>query len=325
MCFSGEMSAVFGLICFGLGAIVWAGGRPKRLAVSMAYFGLMELLQTVQYMFVAKPEDGYEMCKSPTNQFLTFLGTVHIAFQPFFANMAICSVDRLWDIKIRYQNDIILRLSLLFAVWGLSRYWLAVYWPDNPNLAARPSKDCPNYEWLREGYDAGIGWETPNLPGHSCTFISNTTTRHIAWAVPGYQATYFMPGVSLHFFLMFAPALVVLRHIPLGVIFMLSGPILAAYITPSMSEQASIWCFFSVVQCLAFTCIAFLYTQTEPVVKPEAVHPGGFGEKAMKYELVVPVATKNGTNGHPPPPDGMPLSPAGSELSEDFMDGKKIN
>jgi Family of unknown function (DUF5765) len=200
MCFSGEMSAGFAFICFALGGIVWAAGRPKRLAIAMAYFGLMELLQTVQYKFVAVPEDNFEMCKSPTNQYLTFVGLVHILFQPYFANMALCATGRQMSLKLRYMNDMVLRLCLLFAGWCLCRYLLAVYWPSNPAMAPRSTEACPNYEWVRDGYDAGIGWDTPNLPGHSCTFISNTTTGHIAWAAPLYQATYFVPGASMHFF-----------------------------------------------------------------------------------------------------------------------------
>jgi Family of unknown function (DUF5765) len=248
MCFSGEMSAVFAFICFGLGGIVWAAGRPKRLAISMAYFGLMELLQTVQYKFVAVPDDNYEMCKSPTNQYLTFIGLLHILFQPYFANMALCATGRIMSLRMRHYGDLLSRLCLFFAIWCLIRYWLAAFYPKNPHMAPRPSAECPNYEWVRDGYDAGIGWDTPNLPGHSCTFISNTTSGHIAWAAPLYQATYFVPGASMHFFLMFAPALLIKTQIPLGIGFLLTGPILAASITPSMNEQASIWCFFSVFQ-----------------------------------------------------------------------------
>lgn len=202
LCFSAEMSAFYALVCFGLGGIVYAAGRSKRLAISMAYFGLMELLQTVQYMFVATPQDDYAMCQSPTNQFLTVLGLVHICFQPYFCNMAFGAPLRPNNLHFRYMNDMVLRLCLLYAGWMFGRYWWAMYWPDNPNLAARPSEACPNYEWIRDGYDSGIGWTTPNLPGHSCTFLANTETRHIAWAFPLYQATYFVPGVSVHAFLL---------------------------------------------------------------------------------------------------------------------------
>jgi hypothetical protein len=297
MCFSAEMSAFYALVCFGLGGIVYAAGRSKRLAISMGYFGLMELLQTVQYWFVAKPEDNYAMCQSPTNQFLTFLGLLHILFQPYFCNMAFCAPLRPGNLHIRYMNDMVLRLCLLFAGWMFGRYWWAVYWPDNPDMAARPSEACPNYEWIRDGYDSGIGWTTPNLPGHSCTFLANTETRHIAWAVPLYQATYFVPGVSIHAFLMFAPALAIFMHIPIAVVFFLSGPLLAAWITPSMNEQASVWCYHSVFQCIAYTIIAFVTSEANPPAAETVDHQGSlFGELPMEYRLVV--KESSGANGH---------------------------
>ena len=53
-------------------------GRPLRLCYPILFFASMELLQTVQYWYIAEPEDGYAMCKNPINRFLTFLGMVHI-------------------------------------------------------------------------------------------------------------------------------------------------------------------------------------------------------------------------------------------------------
>jgi hypothetical protein len=98
---------------------------------------------------------------------------------------------------------------------------------------------------------------------------------------------------------MFAPALLTMRHIPIGIGFLLSGPVLAAWITPSMNEQASIWCFFSVFQCLAYTAIAFLACDAEPPVLKKAKHSGAWGEKPMEYHLVESSSSKMAsTNGH---------------------------
>jgi len=77
---------------------------------------------------------------------------------------------------------------------------------NNPWLAPPATQECPNYEWLVEGYDGSMGnFTTPNLPGHSCTFRSASSSGHLAWAVPSYQATYFVPGMFFHLFLMYAP------------------------------------------------------------------------------------------------------------------------
>jgi hypothetical protein len=89
-----------------------------------------------------------------------------------------------------------------------------------------------------------------------------------------------------------------MKHLPIGIGFLLTGPILAAWITPSMNEQASIWCFFSVFQCLAYTAIAFLACDAEPPVIPIAKHAGAFGEKPMEYRLVENTTSKTTTNGY---------------------------
>jgi hypothetical protein len=285
MCFSGEMSAFFSLIAVTVAAETYLRHGSLQFSIALLYFGAMELLQTAQYLYIAEPEDGFSMCKNPTNQFLTMLGMLHISFQPVFFNMAVFSIKRRKSLEFRIKHDIVQNLCLWFGLWMFSRYLLAAYWPDNPNMAARPSEACPNYEWIRDGYDAGIGWETPNLPGHSCTFRSNSKTGHLGWAVPMYQSTYFMPSVSVHFFLMFAPSMA--RNDFKGYLIaiggVLTGPVIAALITDSLSEQASIWCFFSFSQSLLLGVIAYFVVPVNPEADAKIVHEGGIGEEPLEY------------------------------------------
>jgi hypothetical protein len=110
------------------------------------------------------------------------------------------------------------------------------------------------------------------------------------------NTTHIISSYRRYILVMFAPALLVVRHIPVGIGFMLTGPILAAWITPSMNEQASIWCFFSVFQCLAYTAIAFLAYDKDTPALLKVAHKGGFGERRMEYELVKNF--KNGVNVH---------------------------
>jgi ABC-type uncharacterized transport system permease subunit len=57
------------------------------------------------------------------------------------------------------------------------------------------------------------------------------------------------PSAAIHSFLMFAPFAVLKTNMVIqGVALWATGPFLAAYITPSLFEQASIWCFFSIGQ-----------------------------------------------------------------------------
>jgi len=285
------MSAAFAFSGLVMAFISRRAGHPTRVQIPILYFATMELLQTVQYMYLAVPEDDYAMCKSPINQYLTVAGFVHIIFQPYFCNMAVTATSRTRHVRYRFENDMISKLCLVFAVWCLVRYGLAIY---SDEYYQRPTEDCPNYEWVRDGYDAHIRWSTPNLPGHSCTFESNTPTKHLGWALPLVPASYFLPGVSLHSFLMFVPSLVSKRHIFTGVMNVTTGPLLAAALTASLSEQASVWCFFSMFQCFFAFVAAFVSSRKYGgKQEEEVVHAGDLGEAPMVYVM----KSSNGVNG----------------------------
>jgi len=79
MCYSAEMSAGFGLIGVAMAAYLrYVAHKPVRPCLCILYFASMELLQTVQYFWIAEPDDGYAMCENPVNQFLTVVGMAHI-------------------------------------------------------------------------------------------------------------------------------------------------------------------------------------------------------------------------------------------------------
>ena len=80
MCWSGEASAVLAVAGLSTAAYVAIKGESKELWVPLTYFALMELLQAVTYVYI-------DLCDNPSNQVLTLLGYLHIAFQPFFVNM----------------------------------------------------------------------------------------------------------------------------------------------------------------------------------------------------------------------------------------------
>ena len=63
--------------------------------------------------------------------------------------------------------------------------------------------------------------------------------------------SYFMPSAQIHAFRMFAPFLAMWEKRGMliqGTFLLLTGPVMAAAITPNLMEQASIWCFFSIMQ-----------------------------------------------------------------------------
>ena len=70
--------------------------------------------------------------------------------------------------------------------------------------------------------------------------------------------------------------------------------VLAAYLTSSLNEQASMWCFFSLVQCF-LACISVAFEKVVPADQTIS-HPGSLGEDPLEYIMVV---HKNGhANGH---------------------------
>ena len=296
MCFSQEISGFFSAL--SVAAAYW-GYRKQgaRSACGCLYFGAMELLQFFQYFVVARPEDGYAQCGNQTNQFLTGLGLLHICFQPYFALWVRGGIHRPHDLRKRYEYDLLEKLTLLGGCWIFARHLFAIFHPNNPDLRARPTVDCPNYEWLSDGYDPWLQHDPPNWPGHSCTYIPPSATEHLAWATPLYQATYFSPGTSVHFFLMFAPAFLMDPTRPWKVIFgVLSGPGLAVFLTASLNEQAAIWCYFSVCQLVLWYVLTPTLKGCEYFAK-RIVYEGKWGEPTMEYELVE-ATTANKSNGH---------------------------
>merc|ERR1712137_116785 len=217
MCFNQPMS--FAMAAFGLFTSyrMYRETRSFRLTAGMFFFFTMEFLQGVQYWWI-------DECDSVVNKVLTMLGLLHIVWQPFFSHF-ICSALAVTQVeKAKYK--VILSLCAIGAIWFLMRAVMA------PWAMYHPSEQCPSTEWLR-----GNEW---------CTFSGQ---YHLSWSVPMYDQTYFSPGASVHFFLMFAPFMVIDRKMfVLGGFLLLSGPVLASYITPSLHEQASIWCFYSCVQ-----------------------------------------------------------------------------
>lgn len=227
-------------------------------------------------------------CSNPTNQVLTFLGGLHICFQPLFCNMALMGNFRRYNLRDRIESQVIQKLCLVGAIWMLSRYFCAILWPDNPDMAPVATESCPNYEWLASGYDPYMQFTTPNLPGHSCTYLSPSKEGHLAWALPMYQATYMVPGTSVHFFLMFAPYLLILRRPVLPILAVLmcwAGPLTSLEVTPHLNEQPAIWCYYSIFE---IVCLVFIFRWRrvhQEVIPARIVERGGVGEETLVYVL----------------------------------------
>jgi len=291
MCFTQGISLGLSCLSFALGGAIIHNGLPKMVAMGSIYFGAMELLQFFQHFVVATPEDNYSMCSSGTNQFLTAIGYVHYAFQPLFMCFFGLGFERRVSLKARLQGDITAKMCLVYAAWAIFRYVLAVL---NPESVSPSSENCANYEYFKAGYDSGTGEMTPNLPGHSCTYIPNTSTGHLAWAVPLAQETYLVPNsATIHCFLSLTGFLH-RQHLSILIAFaFITGPIFSMYLTPSINEQPAIWCFFSIMQLFAACVMFFFFVEAEPKNEETVVHEGLFGEEPLVYRIDKSI--KNGT------------------------------
>eukprot|EP01028_Stygiella_incarcerata_P009021 TRINITY_DN40_c0_g1_i1.p1 TRINITY_DN40_c0_g1~~TRINITY_DN40_c0_g1_i1.p1 ORF type:complete len:243 (-),score=32.60 TRINITY_DN40_c0_g1_i1:54-782(-) len=236
MCFNQPMSLTFALMGLAVAAYVYIVKKNTSMAIGIMYFFGMEFLQFWQYFFI-------DDCESMVNRVLTYVGFLHICFQPYFTHMMSSSFSkgnsrRVWNFTMR-----------LCLIAGFYIVFSSAMAPWSP----RPStEETPSFDWLRGK--------------RLCTYSG---VYHLAWSVPLYEPTYFMPNLFLHFFVMFAPffAWGSLFMALQGAILFATGPLLSSYITPNLHEQASIWCFFSIMQVTVM--VAFAYWKS-PAIQREA-------------------------------------------------------
>jgi len=217
MCFSQPISLFFTIFGFALAQIYryknreWKDPNFWRFIICLDFFTSMEALQFVQYFWL-------DQCDSPINVFLTYLGFFHICLQPLVFNWG-CS----WRVSRhnrRVVDTVIVPLCLVFTAFFISRVFLA---DEIPCI---------------------VGVEP--LCGHdTCTFMGSI---HLTWRLKVRAANLWTPGGWAHHFMMFAPPLFT-GNPGTAVFLFITGPIFAHFITDwHLSEWASIWCYFSILQ-----------------------------------------------------------------------------
>ena len=208
MCFTQEISGLFALAMWAA-AFLWKEG-PKAPRACIAYFAAMETLQFAQYFYVS--EDGTRTCYEFGNQFTTFLGFVHLAFQPFFSNLYL---SYFMTPKQRMFVPFVLLLCLFGGITMLNRLWV-------------DENDVP----CTEGVEPLCG---PEL----CSFRGD---RHIAWQAPMQHCDqdYFTGGFQTHFFLFFLPPFA-LGMWKMVLFLLISGPFFGRAMTNFQDEIPAIW------------------------------------------------------------------------------------
>ena len=209
MCFSENISLGFAIT--GLVASYYFYIKKHIYAsIGIAYFSLMELIQYFQYKVI-------NQCDNKMNVFLTYLGYLHICFQPVFVNLWLFAFTK-------NPNYDFLYLSLVAGVLLFSR----VFWVSDKLLC-----DTKN---------------EPLCGPKTCTFFGE---RHLAWNIrlraPGHN--WITPSIGLHFFLVVIPALITFQFKPI-IALLLIGPYAGIFLTKNIHEKPAIWCYTSVMQLL---------------------------------------------------------------------------
>ena len=257
MCWNQQTSAAF--TALGLAA-AWAVHKTtsnKKMTAAILFFCLMELLQSVQYFFIAD-RLGDPACLRKMNQVLTLVGYLHIQLQPYFTNLYL-QAFRPSTGKAKKGEAVawvlVQKLCLVQCALGLMRVLLSPALWDRSQLSGEEEAY----------YEATRDWlEGPQL----CTYRGAV---HLAWSIPLQQPGYFVPGMGLHAFLMFVPVLCIggLAELDSVAFLMGTGPVLSMYLTRNAHEQASIWCFFSTMQCAIGAASAVLQHRSASSQKPQ--------------------------------------------------------
>jgi len=286
MCFTMGMSACLATISFASAYYEYRCFRSYQYSLGIAYWGVMESLQVAQHFYAAGPEDNYAMCENRVNQKLAQLGNVHLIFQPLFFSLLNMSMFRRHDIEMRIIGDFLFRLCLVVALWFASHSWISILMGVDQGLLPPATKECPNYQWMMEGYDGYFQKTTPNIPGRPCVFYAPTETGHLAWAIPIFKQTYFFPSPAVHFLLFFFPYLVMFKYPFLqftAFCFWVTGPYLSKNLTPSVNEQPAIWCFYSVIQVGLYAFSVRWFGLHKTPIPARIHHSGAYGEEPLTY------------------------------------------
>lgn len=207
MCWSPEASVALGVAGIATAAYTAKQQGSKGLTAPLVYFSLMEFLQFIGYSHI-------DQCALPENQLITMVSYVHIVFQPIFFNMLY--IHSLGTRVSASLKKVIYGVSAAFSVLLLAK---AIPFTATAVCKIGETLCAPNW----------------------CTVSGSW---HIAWNVPLYNWP--LPG---DLFIYYALAVFVF---PLfygawrGVLFSITGPIIAYATTQNPNEWPAVWCLFSV-------------------------------------------------------------------------------
>jgi hypothetical protein len=218
MCWSGEASAC--LAATGILSTVYffRKGESKALCAALAYFSLMELLQAYTYTVI-------DQCFKAENQVATFLGYMHIAFQPFFVNAV-----AMYFIPAALRQKIAPGVYVLCAVAAVV-FMMRIYPFSWAEFCYQKT-----YQFLMA---QDLKFEMPFCGEQIC---STSGKWHIAWAIP---AVGNLAMANSYVYAAFLLPLLYGSWKLVGYHFV-TGPMLSYLTTDNMNEWAAVWCLYSI-------------------------------------------------------------------------------
>ncbi len=243
MCWSGEASTVLATIGFGGCAYAAYKKEPPALWVCLGYFSLMEALQAYTYTVIDK-------CWLPSNQIATFLGYLHIVYQPFFVNLfSMHFIPKSVREKIQIPVYCLCFAASIFMIIQLYPFdWAGVCEPGRPLCGKTLCSVRGNWHIAWNIPLNGIWnsiWDTPIL---GYIIYGAPYSLHAAWDafINTSILTWMFLGGSPYFFVcFFIPAIYGAWRIAL--FYFVVGPILAVILTNGHpNEQPAVWCLLSI-------------------------------------------------------------------------------
>jgi len=206
MCWSGEASAVLATIGISTACYLAIKKEHRALYISLGYFSLMELLQAFTYTVI-------DQCQLPLNQVLTFLGYLHIVYQPFFVNMV--------SLYFIPQN-VARRIApiVYFFCFIASTLMLLKLYP---------------FQWAGR-------CNTLSEPVCGSVLCSYSGNWHIAWDLPLNNFPMTITVYCLAAFLL--PFLYGSWRVTIG--HLVSGPMVAIFLNTKKNEWPAVWCLLSI-------------------------------------------------------------------------------
>jgi len=128
---------------------------------------------------------------------------------------------------MKAKYEVILRLCLIGGTMYIARHIAFDFFPQLASpVSSAFTQWSPNPEWSTPKDATNTIATEEWLRGEKlCTYKGKV---HLAWSVPLIDTTYYVPGASLHFFLMFAPFFATKFSFTMmgqGIFLLLTGPV----------------------------------------------------------------------------------------------------